>query len=98
MQGIIAKDEYIKMKASYEAQITDLMNNLVELETGLKEYASQVEKTVEQTKSINSIKSSGRLTADLVNKLIERIEVYSPDDITVMTYAGIVIPENMEVR
>ena len=98
VKGIIAKDEYISMKASYEAQITALMNSLVELETGLKEYASQVEKTVEQTNSIRSVKSNGTLTADLVSKLIERIEVYSPDEVKVVTYVGVVISKNMEVR
>jgi len=87
VKGVIAKNEYIAMKSSYESQITAMMDNIFELETGIKEFETQTQITIEQAKSMSRVSADGKLTAELVSKLIERIDVFPSKEIKVTLYS-----------
>lgn len=82
VKDVINKIEYITMKAEYERQISDSMNKIEILETDLRAFEAQAVKQAEWTESMTHLQSGGELTAILINKLVDRIEVSHDKTVT----------------
>jgi hypothetical protein len=71
------------MKSDYENQIAGSTKEITELEIGLKEFEAQTERETQWTVSMTHLQSGGELSAELINRLVDRIEIHHDKSITV---------------
>ncbi len=83
IQGVLTKDEYFTYKEKYEAQIAAINLEVEQLEEGLRTLDVQIAQYNELSKDAQSIKSDRKLTAALIDRLIDRVEVSPDKQITV---------------
>ena len=83
VQGNLTRVEHYTMKSEYEKQISDSMNEISALETGLREFEAQVIRQAKWTDSMEYLQSGGELTAALMDRLVERIEISHDKAVTV---------------
>ena len=81
--GIISENEYHEMRADYEGKLAGMLALAAELEHRCDDYLKQASEYVELSDLICRVKSSDDITVDLVDKLIERISVFSDRSIEV---------------
>ena len=75
--GNITATEYKDMKAGYDEKIQHTLSTIRALEDRQKQYAYQIERNVDLSQSAKAVNENTVLTAELVNKLIDRITVDS---------------------
>ncbi len=80
---IITNDEYLNMKQEYENRITDILKEMENLENKQKSLNKKFEIYSDTEKLITEISNTNLLTAELIQKLIDKILVYSDKRIEV---------------
>ena len=83
IQDILTKDEYITYKGKYEAKIEQLSEEVSHLEKGLKALDKQAEQHRALKRDSDSLRENRELTAALIDRLIDRVEVSKDKQITV---------------
>lgn len=81
--GILTSDEYRSMKAGYEKKITAAVERMQQLQEQQAELEKQVNSYSSLAEKLAKIDGNTTLTARLVDQLIERITVNSPEDISI---------------
>lgn len=83
VSGLLTRDEFLEMKADYSRKFDSAVarvQQLQEQQSKLKKQAQEYTCLAEQLAKVNS---STELTSQLVNSLIDRITVNSPEDIVI---------------
>ena len=83
IQDILTKDEYITYKGKYESKIEHLSEEVSHLEKGLKALDKQMEQHRALKRDSDSLRENRELTAALIDRLIDRVEVSKDKQITV---------------
>ena len=83
IQDILTKDEYITYKGKYESKIEQLSEEVSHLEKGLKALDKQAEQHRALKRDSDSLRENRELTAALIDRLIDRIEITKDKQITV---------------
>ena len=81
--GIIDRDDYFSLRERYTAQIAQTDDELRQLNEGLALMDEQLKQYQSLKKDARSIRKDKALTAELIDRLIERIEVAPDKHITV---------------
>jgi uncharacterized protein YeeX (DUF496 family) len=82
VSGLINADEYREMREDYEAKSKTYLDRAVDLEHKQRELEKQVADYLELSELTQKAEVSG-ITAELINRLIERIDVFSDRSIKV---------------
>lgn len=83
IQDVLTADEYFAYKRKYESRIETLSEEIVQLDIGLKTVEKQIEQYREMKQDATSLREDRELTAALIDRLIDRIEVTEDNQITV---------------
>ncbi len=83
IQDILTKDEYITYKGKYESKIEQLSEEVSHLEKGLKALDKQMEQHQALKRDSDDLRENRELTAALIDRLIDRVEVSKDKQITV---------------
>ena len=83
VNGNITKDEYYDYKAKYEGKINLIAPEIETLEQALQLIEKQEEQQRRLAKDAESIRQDHELTAALIDRLIERVDVSSDKQISV---------------
>ena len=83
IQNHLSKDEYFSFKEKYEAKIEAISEEIEQLKAGLAILAKQLEQYKMLSQDAQHIKEDRQLTAALIDRLIDRIEVSREKRITV---------------
>ena len=75
VQGILTSEEYFELKAGYEESITVLSGDIEALEKGMDALDDQLVRYRAMEKDAKSLAQDHVLTAELIERLIERIEI-----------------------
>lgn len=84
VQGILTNDEYFELKTGYEQSIHELSGGIEALEKSMDVLDSQLIRYREMEKDAKSLAQDHVLTAELIERLIERIEIDHERNIHVM--------------
>ena len=83
IQGILSKEEYITYKGKYEFRIQQLTEEVEHLEKGLKALDKQIAQYRALKRDSDDLRENRELTAALIDRLIDRIEITKDKQITV---------------
>ena len=83
IQNHLSKDEYFTFKEKYEAKIEAISKEIEQLKAGLAILAKQLEQYKMLSQDAQHIKEDRQLTAALIDRLIDRVEVSREKRITV---------------
>lgn len=83
IQGILSKEEYITYKGKYESRIQQLTEEVAHLEKGLKALDKQIAQYRTLKRDSDDLRENRELTAALIDRLIDRIEITKDKQITV---------------
>ena len=83
VQGILTSEEYFELKADYEESINTLSGEVAGLETDIDALDDQLVRYRAMEKDAKSLTQDHMLTAELIDRLIERIEIDHKRDIHV---------------
>ena len=83
IQGILSKEEYITYKGKYESRIQQLTEEVAHLEQGLKALDKQIAQYRALKRDSDDLRENRELTAALIERLIDRIEITKDKQITV---------------
>lgn len=83
IQNHLSQDEYFAFKEKYEAKIEAISEEIEQLKAGLAIIARQLEQYKMLSQDAQHIKEDSQLTAALIDRLIERVEVSREKQITV---------------
>lgn len=83
IQGILTRDEYFSYKEKYEARIGQLAQEVEQLEKGLKSMDKQTEHYRTLARDAENLRQDRELTAALIDRLIDRIEISTDKQISV---------------
>ena len=83
IQGILSKEEYITYKGKYESRIQQLTEEVEHLEKGLKALDKQIAQYRALKRDSEDLRENRELTAALIDRLIDRIEITKDKQITV---------------
>ncbi|MEY8431855.1 recombinase family protein [Lachnospiraceae bacterium 48-42] len=75
VQGILTSEEYFELKAGYEGSITVLSGDIEALEKGMDALDDQLVRYRAMEKDAKSLAQDHVLTAELIERLIDRIEI-----------------------
>lgn len=75
VHGILTSDEYFELKAGYEESITVLSGDIEALEKDMDALDDQLVRYRAMEKDAKSLAQDHVLTAELIERLIERIEI-----------------------
>ena len=75
VQGILTSEEYFEMKADYEMAISALSGEIEQLEIGMGALDGQLDKYREMEQDAKLLAQDHALTAELIERLIDRIEI-----------------------
>ena len=81
--GVLTKDEYFYYKEKYEARIGEHAQEVAQLEKGLKTIDKQLEQYRALAKDAENLRQDRELTAALIDRLIDRIEISTDKQIAV---------------
>ena len=84
VQGILTGEEYFELKTGYEQSIHELPGGIEALEKSMDVLDSQLIRYREMEKDAKSLAQDHVLTAELIERLIERIEIDHERNIHVM--------------
>ena len=83
IQNHLSKDEYFAFKEKYESKIEAISGEIEQLKAGLESITKQLEQYETLSQDAQHIKENRQLTAALIDRLIDRVEVSSEKQITV---------------
>ena len=83
VQKVLSSEEYFTMKKDYEAAIAKLSDEISTLENGLAVMDAQLAKYKELEQDAKVLEKDHTLTAALIDRLIERIEITHDKEIRV---------------
>lgn len=83
IQGLLSKEEYITYKGKYESRIQQLTEEVAHLEKGLKALDKQIAQYRALKRDSDDLRENRELTAALIDRLIDRIEITKDKQITV---------------
>ena len=83
VQGILTSEEYFELKAGYEESITVLSGDIEALEKDVDALDNQLARCRAMEKDAKSLAQDHVLTAELIERLIERIEIDHERNISV---------------
>ena len=83
VQKVLTSEEYFTMKKDYEAAIAKLSDEISTLENGLAVMDAQLAKYKELEQDAKVLEKDHTLTAALIDRLIERIEITHDKEISV---------------
>jgi len=83
IRNVLTSDEYFAYKQKYEAGIERLSEEIVQLESGLSTIEKQIAQYKELKQDAANIRGNPELTAALIERLIDRVEVTGDNQITV---------------
>ena len=83
IQGLLSKEEYITYKGKYESKIEQLSEEVSHLEKGLKALDQQMDQHRALKRDSDSLRENRELTAALIDRLIDRVEVFKDKQVTV---------------
>lgn len=83
VQKVLTSEEYFTMKKDYEAAIAKLSDEISTLENGLAVMDAQLAKYKELEQDAKALEKDHTLTAALIDRLIERIEITHDKEIRV---------------
>ena len=83
IQNHLSQDEYFACKEKYEAKIEEISKEIEQLKAGLAIIATQLEQYKMLSQDAQHIKEDRQLTAALIDRLIDRVEVSREKRITV---------------
>lgn len=83
IKGILLKEEYITYKGKYESRIQQLTEEVAHLEKGLKALDEQIAQYCALKRDSDDLRENRELTAALIDRLIDRIEITKDKQITV---------------
>lgn len=75
VQGILTSEEYFDMKTDYETAVTALSGENEQLEKAMAVLDGQLTKYQEMEQDARTLAQDHVLTAELIERLIERIEI-----------------------
>lgn len=75
VQGVLTSEEYFDMKADYEMAISALSGEIEQLEKGMDALDGQLAKYQEMEQDAKTLAQDHALTAELIERLIDRIEI-----------------------
>lgn len=75
VQGVLTSEEYFDMKADYEMGISELSGEIERLEKGMDALDGQLAKYQEMEQDARVLAQNHALTAELIERLIDRIEI-----------------------
>ncbi len=75
VQGILTNEEYFELKADYEESIRTLSGEIEALEKDMDALDSRLVRCRSMEKDAKSLAQDHALTAELIDRLIERIEI-----------------------
>ena len=81
--GVIGKDDYFSLRERYDAQLVQVNEDLEQLEKGLTALEAQIKKIQAVRRDAQSIRKDRALTAELIDRLVERIDVTTEKQIAV---------------
>ena len=76
VNGVISQEEYHAMRIDYGDKISDTVKRIKEVETKQTELEKQYNQYCDLSDAVSSIIKNNTLTKELINKLIERIDIY----------------------
>ena len=76
VNGVISQEEYHAMRIDYGDKISDTVKRIKEVETKQTELEKQDNQYCDLSDAVSSIIKNNTLTKELINKLIERIDIY----------------------
>jgi hypothetical protein len=83
MTNDITQDEYRELKAGYEAKIADLNASEKDLRNKLVDCIARETKTANATAHLNGVQQLADLTAESLDRLVEKILVFEDKHIEV---------------
>ena len=83
VSGVLTAEEYHTMKANYEGSIATAAQRVQELQYQQAERTAQVADYISMADRLAGISKDSKLSALLVEQLIERITVNGPEDIVI---------------
>ena len=81
--GEIDKDDYFSLRERYDSRLAQITEDLQQLEKGLAAIDAQIKEAQKLRHDAESIRKDRALTAELIDRLIERITVTPEKQITV---------------
>ena len=81
--GEIDRDDYFSLRERYDTQLTQVNEDLRQLEKGLAAEDAKIKKVQAIRRDAQSIRKDRALTAELIDRLIERITVTPEKQVTV---------------
>lgn len=81
--GEIDRDDYFSLRERYDAQLAQVNKDLQQLEKGLAAIDAQIRKGQTIRRDEQSIRKDRALTAELIDRLIERIDITTEKHISV---------------
>lgn len=81
--GHITKDDYFSLRERYDAQLAQVNEDLRQLDKGLAALDAQLKKYQSIRRDAQSIRKDRALTAELIARLIERIDITTEKQIAV---------------
>lgn len=81
--GEIDKDDYFSLRERYDSRLAQITEDLQQLEKGLAAIDAQIKEAQKLRRDAESIRKDRALTAELIDRLIERITVTPEKQITV---------------
>ena len=83
IKGILTRAEYLEMQEDYSRKISDAVDRVQQLQTSQSELERQMERYTSMADKLAAVDKDTALSALLVNQLIERVMVNSPDDVSI---------------
>lgn len=84
VSGVISSADYEEFKLGYAKQADELRQDIDRIESEISRIKREQDRRGELESCADSFKREKRLTADLINRLIERIEINHDHDINVI--------------
>lgn len=75
MQGVLTSEEYFTMKADYEGKINAVSSEIAELENEVAQLMERLAQYRVMEQDAQKLERDHALTAELLERLIERIEI-----------------------
>lgn len=83
VQGVLTSEEYFTMKADYEEKIQSVSSEIAELENEVAQLMARLEQYRTMEQDAQTLERNHALTAELIDRLIDRIEITHDRDIHV---------------
>lgn len=84
VSGVISSIDYEEFKLGYVKQVDELKQDMERIDSKIKRIKRERDRQGELESCADSFKREKRLTADLINRLIERIEISHDHEINVI--------------